>query len=152
MILLSGFDLMDITFNHFMQALAILIILWEVWKKLKEMKKESDAEHERKESWDKAAKVIQEKEKIWDDAVADIHGERKFIVDRYDIKLAEIEQKIEENQTDTEAKLQEVRADVMVLAESIRAVLEGLIEQGCNGPVKQAKERLDHYLIESLGR
>jgi hypothetical protein len=57
-----------------------------------------------------------------------------------------------DNHTDTEAKIQEVRADVIILAESIRAVLEGLIEQGCNGPVKEAKEKLDHYLISSLGR
>lgn len=153
MILLSTYsEILDLSFSYILQALAVLIVIWEIWKKIKEMKKESDDEYARKESWDKAAQAIKEKEKIWDEAVADIHGERKFIVDRYDTKLKEIEHKIEDNHTDTDAKIQEVRADVMVLAESIRAVLEGLIEQGCNGPVKAAKEKLDHYLIESLGR
>ena len=151
-VLSTASDIVELTFSHLMQTLAVVIILWEVWKKVKEIKTESDAEHKRRESWDKAAKVIEEKEAVWDDAVADIKGERKFIVDRYDTKLAEIEKQIEENHTDTDAKIQEVRADVMVLAESIRAVLEGLIEQGCNGPVKAAKDKLDHYLIESLGR
>ena len=146
MILLSGaYNIMDITFAHAMQAIALVIVVYEVYKKLKEMKKESDEDRDRKKSWDNAAKVISEKEKIWDDAVADIRGERKFIVDRYDTKLQEM-------QTDTDAKLQEVRSDIAILAEAIRAVLEGQIEQGCNGPVKQAKEKLDHYLIESLGR
>ena len=144
-IILAGYDIMEVTFAHAMQALALIIVVWEVWKKLKEMKTESDAEHRRKESWDKAAKAIEEKEKIWDDAVADIRGERKFVIDRYDTKLLEM-------QTDTDAKLQEIRSDIAILAEAIRAILEGQIEQGCNGPVKQAKEKLDHYLIESLGR
>lgn len=152
-IILSTYsDIIDLTWGHLMQFLAVGIIIWEVWKKIKEIKKESDADCERKKKWDNAANVIDERQKIWDEAVVDIHGERKFIVDRYDTKLAELREEIEENHSDTEAKIQEVRADVMVLAESIRAVLEGLIEQGCNGPVKAAKEKLDHYLIESLGR
>ena len=151
-IILVGYDIMDVTFAHFMQALALVIVVYEVWKKLRDIKKESDEDHKRKESWDKAAKVIEEKEKVWDDAVADIRGERKFIIERYDNKLAEIRSEIDDNHTDTEAKLQEVRADISILAEAIRAVLEGQIEQGCNGPVKAAKEKLDHYLIESLGR
>ena len=162
-ILLSSYDLMNVTFAHVLQAIALVIIVWEAWKKIKEIKKESDADHKRKESWDHAAKVIEEKEKVWDDAVSDIRGERKLIVERYDARLddlekqikenhSELERRIDDNHSDTEAKIQEVRADVMILTEAIRAVLEGQIEQGCNGPVKEAKNRLDTYLVESLGR
>ena len=152
MIILSGYNIMDVTFAHAMQALALIIVAWEAFKKLREIKHDSDADHQRKEEWDHAAKVIKEKEKVWDDAVADIRGEREFILRRYDGRLDGIHKQIEDNHLDTEAKIQEIRADVMILAEAIRAVLEGQIEQGCNGPVKEAKEKLDHYLIESLGR
>ena len=151
-IILSGYDIMDVTFAHAMQALALVIVVWEVVKKLKEIKKDSDADHKRKQSWDYAAKVIAEKEKVWDDAVGDIRGERDYIIQRYDGRLDGLHKQIEDNHIDTESKIQEIRADVMILAEAIRAVLEGQIEQGCNGPVKDAKEKLDHYLIESLGR
>ena len=151
-IILSGYDIMDVTFAHAMQALALVIVVWEVVKKLKEIKKDSDADHKRKQSWDYAAKVIAEKEKVWDDAVGDIRGERDYIIQRYDGRLDGLDKQIEDNHIDTESKIQEIRADVMILAEAIRAVLEGQIEQGCNGPVKDAKEKLDHYLIESLGR
>lgn len=134
MILLSGYDILDLTFRHIFEAFAVLIVLWEIFKKLKEIKKTSDDEHAKREQWDKAANTIKEKEEVWDNAVADIKGEREFMMRRYD------------------SRLQEIRTDVMILAEAIRAVLEGQIEQGCDGPVKAAKEKLDHYLIESLGR
>ena len=145
-------DITELTPMMIFQAVAVFIVLYTVYKKLKEIINDFNTDHERKIKWDKTAEVVRTKEKIWDDAVADIRGERKEIVERYDGRLNKLENKIDDNHTDTEAKIQEVRADVMVLAESIRAVLEGQIEQGCNGPVKTAKERLDHYLIESLGR
>lgn len=141
MILLSGYDILDLTFMHIVEAFAVLIVLWEIFKKLKEIKKESDEEHKRRESWDEAAKTVKEKKEVWDNAVADVKGEREFMMRRYDSRLDEVQ-----------IQIKEVRTDVIILAEAIRAVLEGQIEQGCDGPVKAAKEKLDHYLIESLGR
>lgn len=152
MILLSGYDILDLTFRHIFEAFAVLIVLWEIFKKLKEIKKTSDDEHAKRELWDKAANTIKEKEEVWDNTVADIKGEREFMMRRYDSRLDELELQIKENHVTSEAKMQEIRTDVMILAEAIRAVLEGQIEQGCDGPVKAAKEKLDHYLIESLGR
>ena len=150
--ILLTLDLTDLTFQDILMGIAALIVVYAAYKKIKEILNDFNIDYARKKKWDKTSEIVAEKEPIWDDAVADIRGERKVILDRYDDRLDKIEKKIDENHCDTEGKIQEVRADVMVLAESIRAVLEGLIEQGCNGPVKEAKEKLDHYLISSLGR
>lgn len=150
--ILLSLDLTDVSFGMLLQVVAVIIIFYTAWKKIKELINDFNVDHERKKKWDDTAKKMEEKSPIWDDAVADIRGERKFIIDRYDSQLADIKREITDNHCDTEAKIQEVRSDVIILAESIRAVLEGLIEQGCNGPVKEAKEKLDHYLISSLGR
>lgn len=152
MIILSGWDLTEISFGMVLQAVAVFIVIYAAYKKLKEMLNDFNIDHERKKKWDITAEVVKEKEPIWDDAVADIRGERKYIIDYYDDKLDEIRKEITDNHTEDTAKIQEVRSDVFILTESVRAVLEGLIEQGCNGPVKEAKEKLDHYLISSLGR
>lgn len=150
--ILLAIDLTDVTFQDIIFAFAVLIVVYTAYKKVKEILNDFNTDYAKKKRWDKTADIVQEKESIWDDAVADVKGEREEIVKWCNGRLDEIQKEMADNHTDTEAKIQEVRADVMILAESIRAVLEGLIEQGCNGPVKEAKEKLDHYLISSLGR
>ena len=150
--ILLAIDLTDVTFQDIIFAFAVLIVVYTAYKKVKEILNDFNTDYAKKKRWDKTADIVQEKEPIWDDAVADVKGEREYIVKWCNGRLDEIQKEIADNHTDTEAKIQEVGADVMILAESIRAVLEGLIEQGCNGPVKEAKEKLDHYLISSLGR
>ena len=153
-------DLADLTFGYILQGLATLIIIAEVYKKIKEVKNASDADHERKQSWDKAAKVIDEKEKEWDAGLSDIDNVRKGIVNKYDKKLSEIEEKmdkdneeltkkIEENKTDSEAKMQELKIELFVQTECTRAILDGLHQLNCNGPVTRARELLDTYLSGS---
>ena len=51
-----------------------------------------------------------------------------------------------ENYAQTEAKIQELNACNMLLTKSIRAILAGQIEQGLNGPVKEAKKALDEFI------
>lgn len=141
-------NLMDLSFSYVIQAVAVLIVIYEVWKKIVEVKTSSDKDHERKQGWDYAAKVIKEKEQSWDEALKDVYNERSKIVDRYDGKLEEIEKRIDENHTDTEAKIQELRAELFILTECMQAVLEGLHEQGCNGMVSEQRKKLTEYLNE----
>ena len=54
---------------------------------------------------------------------------------------------INENHADTEAKLQELVAMVMILTKGQVAALDGLKQQGCNGKVTQAKQELDEFLM-----
>jgi hypothetical protein len=150
--ILLAIDLTDLTLRDIIFAFAVIIVLYTAYKKIKEILNDFNTDYDKKKRWDKTADIVQEKEPIWDDAVADVKGEREYIVRWCNGRLDEIQKEITDNHTEDTAKIQEVRADVMILAESIRAVLEGLIEQGCNGPVKEAKEKLDHYLISSLGR
>ena len=150
--ILLAIDLTDVTFQDIIFAFAVLIVLYTAYKKIKEILNDFNTDYAKKKRWDKTADIVQEKEPVWDDAVADVKGEREYIVKWCNGRLDEIQNEIADNHTEDTAKIQEVRADVIILAESIRAVLEGLIEQGCNGPVKEAKEKLDHYLISSLGR
>lgn len=145
-------DILDLTFNHLTQALAIIIVLWFVVKNFREMKEASDKDMKRKEGWDKAAKVIEEKEKLWDEGLEDVYEERKQIVERYDGRLNEIEGRIEDNHIDTEAKFQEVKAELLILTECMRAVLDGLYQQGCNGKVTEARQKLDEHLVTLVGK
>lgn len=124
--------------------------IWGFVKVIKDIKKNSDAEHERRQGWDYAARIIKEKEKKWDDGLADIYEERTMIVDRFDMKLAELEDKIVMMQTDYEAKNQELKSDIIVVLKGQKACLDGLIAQGCNGPIKDARDDLDNFLMTKV--
>lgn len=49
-------------------------------------------------------------------------------------------------QSETDAKLQEIRAEQEMITYCMRAVLDGLHQLNCNGPVTEASEKLDIYL------
>lgn len=89
-----------------------------------------------------------DKEVAWDKATADLEKTRKEITDRYDERLDELEAMINDNHTDTEAKMQELKADILILTKSVSAILDGLKQQGCNGKVTEAKENLEKYLMD----
>lgn len=141
-------DILDLTFTHLTQALAIIIVLWFVVKNFKEMKEASDKDMKRKEGWDNAAKVIEEKATSWDKGLADVDNVREQLKDNFDNRLDEIESKLEENYTETEAKIQEIQSEIFILTECMRAVLDGLHQQGCNGEVSKTREKLDSYLVK----
>lgn len=150
----------NLTFDDIFKALAVLIIVWEAGKKIWEIKKASDEDHDKRKKMEYAAKVIEQKERLWDEGLIDVHGERKRITLRYDNKLIELEEKIEENNTeltkkieenkcDEEAKMQELKIELFVQTECMRAVLAGLKQLDCNGPVTEAQELLNTYLSGS---
>ena len=89
-----------------------------------------------------------DKEKKWDEATEKITKEREAIVERYDKRLTELENKIDENHSETEAKIQELKSSIVILTQSVSAILDGLKQQGCNGKVTEAKENLDKYLMD----
>ena len=151
MILLSGFELTDLTFELIVKALAVFIVVWFVIKNYLEVKNNAKIQIVREESWDYAAKIIKEKEKEWDDGLSDVENVRNQIVKRYDERLddlkTDLETKIDDNATDTNAKMQEMQSEIFILTECMRAVLDGLHQQGCNGEVTKTRERLDSYLV-----
>lgn len=141
-------ELVNLTFGYILQGVAVLIIIYEVYKKIKEVKKESDAEHEWKMRVKNAVIAIEAKEKLWDEGLRDLDGMRERLSRDFNKRLDDIESKIEDNHNDTEAKVQEVRAEQMFQMELFKTVLDGLGQLGANGPVTEMKDRLDKYLID----
>ncbi len=141
-------DIVNLTFSYILQGIAVLIIIYEVYKKIKEVKKESDAEHEWRMRVKKAVEAMEAKEKLWDEGLRELDGMRERLSRDFNKRLDDIEAKIEDNHTDTEAKIQEVRAEQMFQMELFKTVLEGLGQLGANGPVTIMSEKLDNYLIQ----
>lgn len=139
-------DIANLTFSYILQGLAVLIILYEIYKKVKEIKDKSDEAHE----WDmrvkKVVESVEKKEKLWDEGLSDIDGMRERLSREFNRRLDDIEDKIQENHADTEAKVQEIRAEQMFQMELFKTVLEGLGQLGANGPVTIMSEKLDNYL------
>ena len=136
-------DLASFTFNHVLQFIAVLFILYEIFKLFKGIKKESDEEHEWRMRVKKAVEAMEAKEKLWDEGLRDIDGMRERLSRDFNKRL---ESKIQDNHTDTEAKIQEVRSEQMFQMELFKTVLEGLGQLGANGPVTVMSEKLDNYL------
>lgn len=130
----------------------IIMGIWGFIKVITDIKKNNDEEHDRRQRWDNAAKVIEENKDKWDKGLNDTFEERKHIVERYDARLDELEMNIEKNHSETEAKIQEVQSEILILTECMRAVLDGLHQQGCNGRVTEASEKLDNYLVGLIGK
>ena len=124
----------NITLAVFVQCGAIIVALWGFYKVIMEIIKTVTARHDREKEWDKTKQ--------------DLENGRQAIIKRYDEKLAEMEHKIDENHCDTEAKIQELKADMFIITKSVSAILDGLKQQGCNGAVTKAKEELDAFLID----
>ena len=89
-----------------------------------------------------------DKEQEWSKTKGELEKGRQEIMDKYDKKLSDMKKTIEENHCDTEAKIQELKADMLILTRSVSAILDGLKQQGCNGAVTKAKEELDSFLMD----
>lgn len=135
-------DLAGVTFSYIMQGLAVIIILFEGYKKIMELKKTSDEAHDQRQRWDNAAKVIEEKAEQWDKGLLDVYAERGRIVERYDTRLDE-----------QDAKIQQLYAMMCIFLRSQNAMLEALIEANIgNGEIKQMHKELNNFIAEQIGQ
>lgn len=123
-----------ITINDLIKVAVIIMSIWGFVKIIMEIVKAVTSRHDREQKWDEMADSISK--------------EREVFVARYDERLAEMERKIDENHTDTEAKLQQIRAEQYMLTMCMQAVLDGLIQLKCNGNVTKAKHDLDEYIVK----
>ena len=139
-------ELSNFTFSYILQFIAVLFIIYEIYKLFKGIKKESDNDHEWKMRVKKVVETVEKKESEWDEALAGVKETRAVLQKEFNKRLDEIEQKIEENHTDTEAKIQEVRSEQMFQMELFKTILDGLGQLGANGPVTIMSEKLDDYL------
>ncbi len=125
-----------ITLDFLIQAGLVLLGLWAFVKTVGEMIEAVNKRHDREQKWDEYAKNLEE--------------ERNKIYEKYDKRFDEVEDRIDTNHAETEAKTQEIKAEIMILTKSMSAILDGLIQQGCNGAVTEAKKNLDEFLMSKL--
>jgi len=142
---MSG-DIASLTFQYIIQAICVLIIIYEIYSKIKAIKKESDDEHEWRMRIKKVVEIVERKEPEWDEALAEVKETRAVLAKEFNKRLDNIERTIEENHTDTEAKIQEIRAEQEFSIEIFKVILQGIGQLGGNGPVTKMEERLDAYL------
>lgn len=121
-----------ITFNDLIKVAITIAGIWGFVKIVMEILNKVTARHDR--------------EQKWDDMAESINASREGIIAKYDSKLAEMEKKIDENHADTEAKLQQLGADMYMHTMVLNAVLDGLTQLGANGNVTKAKHDLDEYI------
>lgn len=134
-------EISTITFDVIFKALAVIIILYEAGKKIMEIKRDSDKDHERKQGWDYAAKTIKEKEEKWDKGLTDVYDERDKIVELYNGRLDELD-----------TRTQQLYAMLVMIVKSVNALLENQIENGANGDVKKMHTELNSFITEQIGK
>lgn len=139
-------DIASLTFQYIIQAICVLIIIYEIYSKIKAIKKESDDEHEWRMRIKKVVEIVERKEPEWDEALAEVKETRAVLAKEFNKRLDNIERTIEENHSDTEAKIQEIRAEQEFSIEIFKVILQGIGQLGGNGPVTKMEERLDAYL------
>lgn len=142
---MSG-DIASLTFQYIIQAICVIIIIYEIYSKIKAIKKESDDEHEWRMRIKKVVEIVERKEPEWDEALAEVKETRAVLAKEFNKRLDNIERTIEENHTDTEAKIQEIRSEQEFSIEIFKVILQGIGQLGGNGPVTKMEERLDAYL------
>lgn len=123
-----------VTIDELVKIAVIIMACWGFYKVIMEIAEAVTNRHDKEQKWSK-----------WEE---NLQKERDKIYERYDSKLTEIEDRINDNHADTEAKIQETRAELFILTECMSAVLDGLKQLECNGKVTEAKENLDAYLIK----
>lgn len=125
---------MTITFADLSRLAGVIVALWALYKVIIEIIRAINNHHD--------------KEQRWDQTEENLRKERQDDVCRYNEQLQAIHKRQDDIRTDFEAKVQEVKAEQYVIIDCLKAVLDGLHQQGCNGAVTKAIRDLDKYLNE----
>ena len=124
-----------------------LAAVWGFLKVIKEIKKDNDTEHDKRQRWDKTADVLEQKAELWDKGLADMEEGRKKIVARYDMRLSEQDAKLD-NQ---DAKIQQLLSMLCMTLRAQDAILEALVEQGIgNGEIKAMHKELKGFILDQV--
>ena len=121
-----------ITFNELIRLCVVVAGVWGFYKVIMEIVKQITSRHDR--------------EQKWDDMADKITSSRENIIMKYDSKLAEMEKTINDNHSDTEAKLQQIRAEQCIITSCTYAILDGLEQLGANHRVSEQKALLQEYM------
>lgn len=134
-------DLLNVTFAYVIQTLAVVIIIWEAGKKIMEIKERSDKDHDRKQRWDKTAEIVENKEKVWDEAVMLSSKERQEITDTFNHRLGQQDTKI-----DRTLEL------VVELTKAMNILLKCEAEKGEDEEIKNAYTSFNSFVVNHIGK
>lgn len=121
-----------VTFGEIVRIAVIIMGCWGFVKVVMEIVKAITARHDR--------------EQKWDDMAEKINSSRESIIMKYDSKLAEMEKTINDNHSDTESKLQQIRSEQCIITSCTYAILDGLEQLGANHRVSEQKALLQEYM------
>ena len=110
--------------------------VWGFYKIVQEIIKAITSRHDKEQKWDE----------MEDKMTQSLKDERDKICNNYDRRLNEIEKRIEDNHIESEAKIQQIQAELFILTDCMVGVLDGLHQLNCNGKVTEAREKLDAFL------
>lgn len=127
-----------ITFEALVQSAALIIGIWGFYNVIMQIIKNITDRHD--------------KEKAWDNAVEETKKERELLAKTFNIRLDDITKMIEDNQMESDSKIQELTSIVIMLTKSVKAILDGQVEQGLNGTVKKQRDEVDNFLTELIGK
>lgn len=123
-----------LTVNDLVRLAVVVAGIWGFYKIVIEIVKAVNDRHDREQKWDETAENIRK--------------EREEVTCQYNAQLADIRKSQDEIRDEFDSKVQEIKAEQFIIVECLRAVLDGLHQQGCNGKVSEALETLDNYLVE----
>ena len=83
--------------------------------------------------------------------ITSIHDRNKKI-DTYSSEIDNVKAAIKDLKDDNDTKMQVIREEQCIITESMLAILDGLGQLDCNGPVTEARDRLTLYLNNSAHR
>ena len=117
-----------------------LTAIWGFIKVVREIKKDNDTEHDKRQRWDKTAETLEQKADFWDKGLADMEAGRKRIVERYDMRLSE-----------QDAKIQQMLSMLCMTLRAQDAILEALVDQGIgNGDIKAMHKELKGFILDQV--
>lgn len=123
-----------IAFNDLVRLAVVVAGLWGFFKIVNEIVKAINARHDR--------------EQKWDDTANNLKAQHEEDICHYNAQLADIRKSQEDIRAEFDGKVQEIKSEQQIIVECLRAVLDGLHQQGCNGKVSEAIKILDDYLME----
>lgn len=125
----------------------VIMGVWGFLKVIRDIKKTNDDEHDRQKRIDRAVKTLEDKEKTWDEGLADVYRERNEIVKRYDKRLDEQDDRM----TEQESKNQQLLAMMCMCLRAQDAILEALVEKEIgNGEIKAMHKELKDFIMEQV--
>lgn len=123
-----------VTYDDLVKLAVVIVAIWGFAKIIMEIVKAISARHDR--------------EKKWDETADNLRKERSEDICLYNEQLAGIRKSQEEIRVEFDGKVQDLKAEQLIIVECLRAILDGLHQQGCNGRVSEALNTLDDYLVE----